>query len=332
MRKKVTLKHIADELGVSVVTVSKALSGKDGSSPELREQIFLKADELGYKYSLNSSISIPSTVTIGVLIADRYLSDNAFYSTFYKELVVHGNRIGCTVIMEIVLPVHEKDGIVPNLIKDGKADGIIIMGQMEDPYINAVKSVIDNCIFLDFYKELFDIESIVSDCTKGSYILMDYLIKEGHKKFAYIGTLNSTSSIMDRYLGCAKAMIAHGLDAKELQVIPDRDEVGDFIDIQIPSPLPDALVCNCDEVAYHLIKKLNKLNIHVPNDVSVVGYDDSLYARICSPKLTTYHVDIESMEQAAISQLFRKIKNKTVTNGKVLVTWSFVSGKSVKTK
>lgn len=330
MKKRVTLKNIADELGVSVVTVSKALSGKDGSSPELREQIFLKADELGYKYSPTEKAVPKNKVNIGVLVADRFFSDNSFYTSIYKELVLNANKISATIILEIVSPLYEKEGIIPNLLQDAKVDGVIFMGHLENFYINAVQKQCNHCIFLDSYKELFDIESIVSDCIKGSYILMDYLIKAGHKNFIYVGTLNSTSSIMDRYLGCLKAMIDNGLSANNLEIIEDRDKNGDLIDLVLPKKLPDAFVCNCDEVAYHLVKKLNELNISVPEDVSVVGYDESIYAKLCKPKLTTYRVDVEGLAQAAVSHIFRKIKNKTITKGKVLVTGSFVKGESVK--
>lgn len=331
--KSVTMKDIADRLGISTVTVSKALSDKDGVSSELREKIKGVAEEMGYRYNtLAKSVKEGRSYNIGVLVADRFIGDNgdAFYLKMYQGVVKALSRVNYYGILEIVTSEAEKKLVTPNIISDNKVDGIIILGQMSIEYVNLIKSTAMPLVLLDFYDESLDVDSIISDSFYGSYKVTNHLISQGHKKIGFVGKVFFTSSILDRYLGYYKALISNGLEVREDWVIEDRGEDGEYIDIQLPKEMPTAFVCNCDGIAYLFINKLKKLGYKVPRDISVVGFDNDIFANISVPKLTTVEVDITSMSETAVDAMIRKISGdkhaigRKVISGKLIIRDSAV--------
>ena len=151
------------------------------------------------------------------------------------------------------------------------------------------------CVCMDFYDETSGAAAVVSDGLLGSSSLTGYLIEMGHRQIGFLGSINATSSIMDRYLGYCKAMILHGLPIRQSWIVPDRDESGEYREYPLPDPLPTAFVCNCDRTAMLFTKRLRALGLKVPRDVSLVGFDDYTETAAISPALTTFAVDQESL-------------------------------------
>ncbi len=330
MKKNVTMRDIAARLDVSTVTVSKALSNKDGVSEELREKIKEVADSMGYRYnSLAKGMKEGRSYNVGIIIAERYVKDDAFYLKMYQSAVKSLAKVNYYGIMEIISRKTEKDLIMPNMISDNKVDGIIILGQMNSDYVDIIKEAAIPIVFLDFYDEHLDVDSIISDNVYGAYILTNYLISQGHKEIGFIGDIFATSSILDRYLGYYKALLANGIHLKEEWIIKDRDDAGSFIDIALPKQMPTAFVCNCDEVAYIFIKQLKKAGFKVPEDVSVVGFDNYIFANLSSPKLTTIEVDIDNMADTAVDAVIKKIQEENFTLGRKVISGHLIIRDSV---
>ena len=161
MGKKVTMRDIANELQVSTVTVSKALSDREGVSDEVRNRIKLKAEEMGYRYhSLAKSMKEGVSYNVGVVVAERFFSDNAFYSNLYQRLVIELGNADYSCILEILSYEDEKRDILPKMISSNKIDGLIVLGQLKKHYINTLSQEDIPYIFLDFYDEHFAIDTV----------------------------------------------------------------------------------------------------------------------------------------------------------------------------
>ncbi|MNW57002.1 HTH-type transcriptional regulator DegA [compost metagenome] len=184
-------------------------------------------------------------------------------------------------------------------------------------------------MFLDFYDEHSDIDSVVTDNFYAAYEMTNYLIQQGHRSIAYVGNLYSTSSIQDRFLGYYKSLLEHRMPMNPDLVLNDRDERGTFIEIDLPAQLPTAFVCNCDQVAHLLVQKLTLLGIQVPAQCSVVGFDNDIYAMLSEPKLTTVEVDIEQMARTAVQSILKKIENPNRSFGRVHVKGNIIYRESV---
>ncbi|WFR55187.1 substrate-binding domain-containing protein [Anaerocolumna sp. AGMB13025] len=330
--KNVTMKDIADKLNISTVTVSKALSDKDGVSEELRDKIKTIADDMGYRYNtLAKGMKEGKSYNIGILIADRFIRDDgdAFYLKMYQSVVKALSKVNYYAIMEIITSEAEKRLIIPNMITDNKVDGIIILGQMGIDYVNLIKYTAMPLVLLDFYDEQLDVDSIISDSFYGSYKVTNYLISQGHRKIGFVGKIFSTSSILDRYLGYYKALISNNLDVRQDWIIEDRSEEGEYIDYNLPEQMPTAFVCNNDGVAYLFINKLKKLGYNVPKEIAVVGFDNDIFASISSPKLTTVEVDIVTMAETAVDAMIRKISGDKHTIGRKVISGKLIIRDSV---
>ncbi len=329
IRKSVTMGDVAKELGVSTVSVSKALTGKDGVSDAVRKMIIKKADEMGYRYTGSKKENTAERHNIGIFVSERFITKDAYYSRLYEKTMMLMSEQKQMGMLEIIRRETEKEVQPPALISSNQIEGAIVLGQMSKEYLRMLKGYKIPFLFMDFYDEDIIEDSVISDSVFGSDILTNYLINEGHKKIAFVGSIGSTSSIMDRYIGYYRAMLKAGLAIKEEWRIEDRSEEGDKIELNLPSDFPTAFVCNSDSAAFDLVKRLQKDGYCVPEDISVVAFDNFIYAEMSSPKITTYGVDTDALANTAIRIILGKIADPEYSVGRVLVPGSLIERKSV---
>lgn len=337
MAKSVKLADIAAKLNVSTVTVSKALSDQKGVSDEMRQKIKNLAQELGYKSpSAAKQSRDKKSYNVGVLIAERHFSHyESYYLQVYQMVATRAVAKECFTMLEIVNLKEEQEGKMPKLLQEDKVDGLIIIGLMKGEYLARLKQFIKvPYVFLDFYDKEEDCDAVISDSFYGMYKLTNYLFDQGHKKIAYVGTLLYTDSITDRYLGYCKSLLEHGQTARADWVINDRSmETGDVRSgdaLHLPKEMPTAFACNCDLTAGVLVEALKKEGYRVPEDVSVVGFDNYLYPSICSLGISTYEIDIKEMARKAINKLIKKMSGENYKSGIYIVGGHIVLKESVK--
>ena len=135
---------------------------------------------------------------------------------------------------------------------------------------------------------------------------------------------------MDRYIGYYKAMLLARLKIRPEWLIDDRDEEGNKIELKLPEDMPTAFVCNSDAVAFETIKQLQNKGYSVPEDVSVVGFDNFIYSEMSTPKITTYGVDMDAMVQNTVRIILKKIEDKDYHVGRVVVSGTMIERQSVK--
>ena len=162
VRKQVTMKDVATEIGVSIVTVSKALAGKDGVSEDLREKIIEKAKEMGYTMK-GEKKKEEDNINIGIIISDRFVSDNSFYFKIYQKMVVELSARGYIGILEIVRIEDEEKGVIPNIARISTISQIIVIGEMKNIFLENLIRTGLGIVFFDFENEEFGADSVVSD-------------------------------------------------------------------------------------------------------------------------------------------------------------------------
>lgn len=311
MNGNITMQDIADKLNISKVTVSKALSNKEGVSEELKARIKKLADEMGYRYNTTAkAMKEGCTYNIGVIVAEHFVGGTpSFYLNFYQQISLSLERYGYYGILQVLNENDEGNLNLPKLYFEKKVDGFMILGQISKEYIELLKTIDMPVVFLDFYEEHNEFDCVIMDNFYSAYEITNYLVKMGHKDIGYIGDIYATSSIQDRYLGYYKSLLEHGIKHKEEYIINDRDKSGNFIDLNLPEKLPTAFVCNNDVIAYKLINQLKDLGYDIPKDISVVAFDNTIYSSICSPTITTVEVNMEEMARASAKFLINKLNN-----------------------
>lgn len=329
MSKQVTLIDIAKACGTSNVTVSKALTDKKGVSDELRRKIKETAQQMGYVPPRSESRRKDDHM-VGVLIPEKFMNPNgSFYWGLYNSLVNTFKKHGYFCVIEILSEQEEHELTMPMFITNKKVTSLISLGQLNEEYALRLKETGIPMVMLDYYIADSDVDAVVTNGYVGGYELASYLIKCGHTEIGFIGTVKATSSIFDRYMGYMKAMLENGLTVRSEWTLDDRDEKA-FTEIVFPEKLPTAFVCNCDETAYYAIRLLSERGISVPDDISVVGYDNYLISEVCNPAITTIDVDSELMAAKAVETLLSRLAQPDEPSQTITISGELIVKDSVK--
>ena len=324
------MKDIADELDITVMSVSKALSGKDGVSEDLRAKILAKAEELGYKKTPNSNNDDGSSHNIGILIAERSMNANASYMSLQQPLISNLTQLNYYGITEIISDESEHLLLLPKILKENKVKAFIVLGQMNRDYIDVLKKTEKPFLFLGHLYDNETAGAILTDNLYAGYTLANYLLDQGCKSIGFVGNYQFAEMVMDRFLGIAKALLHRGLELHKELIIPDVNDYGEEISLFLPDEMPDSFICNDCRTAYKLIHNLEGLEYNVPKDISVAAFDDGIFADIGIPKLTTYSVNYETMAQLAAESIALKLENPSYHIGKKVVHGSVIIRDSVR--
>ena len=331
MSRDIKLKDIAVELNVSVVTVSNALSGKKGVSDSVRKQVIQKAKELGYnttKYAKKEE----APIKIGVLAQDKYLEVGAsFYWSLYQNVAYMASKKNGFTMFEAVDSEKEEKGELPKLLAESGIDGLIIIGWLEHDYVKKiVESTKLPVVLLDFHIADIPCDAVISNNYVGMYKMTRYLLERGHREIAFVGSIYANENIMDRYFGYRKGMMECGLHVKPEWILKDRDIQTNTMVVELPREMPTAFVCNCDLAASCIYDAVKKLGYEVPEDISIVAYDNYLYGHSFANEVTTYNVDMEQMAKEAVNILLKRVKGMNTHVGIHYVDSDIIERSSVK--
>ena len=335
MAKLVKLADIAEKMNVSTVTVSKALSNQKGVGEDLRKQIKEMAAQMGYvSPSAARMQEVKKSYNIGVIVSQKYFNQmQSFYWLMYQELATKATAKNSFTMLEVIQEEDENSNVTPKLLDGDRINGLIVIGKMKQEYLDAIKEKTRvPVVYLDFYTN-DETDAVINDNYFGMYRLTQYLCMMGHKKIGYVGTLFATDSITDRYFGYAKALLENGIEAKKDWIINDRYvDSGTIADYKmtLPKDMPTAFACNCDVTALELINVLEEKGYKVPEDISVVGFDNYAFQNPNAINLTTYAVDVKEMARRAIKIIIRKMAGEYYNKGVSIVEGRVIIGDSVK--
>ncbi|MDO5522082.1 MAG: LacI family DNA-binding transcriptional regulator [bacterium] len=335
MSRTVKMADIATKMGVSIVTVSKALSGQKGVSEELRHKILDSAVEMGYEKKAKAKVTEQKeSCVLGIIVAEKYLSENqSFYWKVYQDIVQKARKKKSFVILEVVNAEDELACKIPQIVQEEKIDGLIIMGTFKKKYDDFLTGNLRlPYVEIDTSNMDCSSDSVVFDNLHGGYQMTNYLFSLGHRKIGFVGTRLVTASIDERFLGYLKSLMEHGVEWKDTWFIDDRDRESSMLDrdnkFQLPEEMPTAFFCNCDLAASYMIRKLNEAGYRVPEDISVVGFDDFITEQFMTIGLTTYAIDMGEMAKHALHILLHKIRNQNYTTGRVVVAGKLIERES----
>jgi LacI family transcriptional regulator len=336
MPKKVTMDTIAKKLGISKNTVSLALRGMSGISETTRKSIEDTAISMGYKYKSNAAKSL-NMRNLCLVIAKSIRDSFGFFSCIQVGIEVEAKKNNINTIIHYY-DENEETFEIPNCINDGMISGIITLGRNSHNTINSLVSCNLPVIMVDNYFDNLPMDCILTDNQCGGYLATEYLLKCGHIKIGYVGNISTSVSFYDRYQGYLKALKEYKIEINKGYSIIDRDldnlpceEIETIInEIKAAEGLPTAFVCCNDAQAISILKVMKNMNTLIPNEVSIIGFDDIDTAKSVTPELTTMKVEKELMGRIAVRKLLERINGENITSEKVLLSASLVERQSVK--
>lgn len=327
---RITQQDIADALGVSVVTVSNALSGKKGVSKELRQEIINKAEELGMdpgKYGAANR----EHYTIGIYVSGWYISvGTSFYWEMYQKTVYAAARKHCFTMLEISDKFHEDP--LPRLLQEGgKIDGLIIIGKIrEDSLKKIVETAEVPIVLLDFNDPSFACDAILSENYFGMYRATQCLASAGHREIGFLGDFAAYRNGMERFFGYRKCLMERGIAYDPAFTLTEKRDSSGETNIDLPDRLPTAFASSSDYLADYLIRALESRGLRIPEDISIASYDHYLQKKLSFGKLTTYEVDMDKMAKAAVKRLICRMRGDTGSPVTKYVEGKIVYGDSIR--
>lgn len=312
----VTMKDISKRLGVSINAVSIALNNKAGVSQEMRSTILRTAEEMGYLDQKKRYMNTYSSNNLCIMMQKIYSIDMVFYSKVLFAVVEEAKQDDYDTIMNFF---DDAAMTVPNCVKQGRVAGIVVIGKISDVNILELKKYKLPLVLADHASLLHRVDSILSDNKMGGYIITKYLLEKGFQQIGFLGDLAYSLSIKERFFGFREAISSYS-DAlqvgntddyiRKYSILSDvenavlSNDTQTFVQlIKSAHSLPQAFVCSNDRAAISMLMALQTLNVSVPADISLVGFDNIDMCEKVNPKLTTVNVNKEELGRRAVQRL-----------------------------
>ncbi|HGY9595328.1 substrate-binding domain-containing protein [Vibrio campbellii] len=311
-----TMKDIAKLAGVSTSTVSHVINKTRFVSEEISERVNNAAKELNYyaPSALARSLKVNRTKTIGMLVTT---STNPFFGEVVKGVERSCYQKGYSLILCNTEGDNERMRESINTLLQKRVDGLILMcSSLEGERIDVFERYPDiPVVVMDWGPMLFTSDKIQDNSLRGGYLAAKYLIDCGHKEVGCItGPLIKHQAQM-RYEGYKRAMLEAELEFNAHWIVESDFECEGgyqaFKKMVERGPLPSSIFVSNDMMAMGVINAANELGIQIPEQLSIIGYDDIHIAKFMSPSLTTIHQPKYRLGQAAVETLLRKLDEKS---------------------
>ncbi len=302
MRKKVTIKDVAGLTGVSAATVSLVLNGKGDNIPECtRQRIRTAAEKLDYSpdYTARSLVT-GKTQTIGVIIPDI---SNMFFAETVRHIQLELNKYEYDIILCNSEEQMRNDVKYIRWLASRKVDGLILAmsaESMEPQNRGEIQSTLDGLkvpyIFLDRYYKSFA-PKVMVDNVDGGYRVAEFLMDCGHTEIGVITGPVSLNSSSNRLKGFTAALNQRGIPLPEENIVYGRYDLEsgrNGAEILLNRGVTAVFTFN-DLQAYGVLAYAHEKGVKVPDDISLVGFDDIFYSSILETKLTTVRQPVKQM-------------------------------------
>lgn len=335
----VTLKSIADRLNVSVTTVSRVLNGKSERyriSKETQKLINSAAKELNYSPNqLARGLRLKRTNTLGYIIPDI---SNPFFSSIARSVEKSARKSGYSILL---CDSEEDTKMEENLLQlmvDRKVDGLIISPVgLEVNHLKQIAQKNIPIVLLDRYFPEFNLPFVTSDNYRGALEAVNMLIDSGHTRIACIQGLVNTSPNNDRVKGYIDAHNTHNLTVDKKLIVGDSfGEENGYIETKLllkqENP-PTAIFAISNLISLGAIRAISEEGLNIPDDVSMISFDDQPYSGFLSTPMTTVSQQNAQIGQIAIKLLIDQIEsNRQLEPKGIFLPTKLISRDSVKRK
>lgn len=341
MAKSPSIRDVAQRAKVSTGTASRALNNKSNVLPETRARVLRAASELGYKLQFRVSSSLSTKLnTIGAVMKrdpGQQPHVDPFNYMILTGVEAECQKLGVNLIYSSIgVDYYSHATDKPLILGDDAVDGLLIIGAiLSDAEIAASIPGDIPVVLIDAYSKFEDYDSIVVDNHGGAYKAVSHLISKGHRHIGLIasdGTADEHPGVRMRREAYKEALADHGIERTFIQDSYLRYESGYEAARKLIDKSPEVtaiFACN-DEAASGAITALNEMGLSVPDDISVMGFDDIETATRIIPKLTTMFVDRFLMGVLGMRHLYDRAVDLDRTPIQTMVRTRLVERDSVK--
>ncbi len=333
---KTIMQDIAKIAGVSPGTVSNALNDRKGVGKDTKEKIIKIAEEMGYfrntKKNDGKIIRLIKYKKNGHVVADT-----PFFSSLIEACEKECRKNGYELLIsQVVYGEHTKED-VHKIVNHHKIDGILLLAtEMDESDFKYFEGIEIPMVVVDSYFKEIDYDYVVINNTKGAYSATKYLIAKGHKNIGLLGSNIEIKNFKYRLEGYIKTLNTFGIEFNENNnIYVDPTIEGAYSDFKVyleknKDNLPSAFFALNDIIALGAMKAMNEAGISIPNDVSIVGFDDIPFSSYSNPGVTTVKVHTKTMGKTAVKKLMESIENDIEITLKIEINTELIERESVK--
>jgi LacI family purine nucleotide synthesis repressor len=312
----VTIKDVAKESGVAISTVSNVLNNVDVVTPETRAKVLDAVAKLKYVPNMNAKfLKSNKNNTLGLFLPSV---QGDFYKVLMQSIHLQCRKNG--YLLNIYVSNEDtSEEIYGMIISSGVQGAIVLNERLSDEYIDRIGKTKMPIVFIDREFSGDYMSSILIDNAKGATLATEYLIRQGHRRIGYIhGIVNYDDN--SRFRSFCEVMNKYQLPVDENIILRGYfEEAIAYSEMRVllvkGIELPDAFFCANDEMAWGCIRALTEVGVKVPDQVSVVGFDDNTLAAYYSPALTTIHSPVTELGNRSASELIRLVQSAEPTKG-----------------
>lgn len=335
-----TIKDIAKAAGVSVTTVSRALNGYSDVSEKTRKKIMTLAKELNYSpNTLARGLVMNVSKTIGLLVSglNRESEKDQIIFSILSGINSSASESDYDLVVFNTNSSKQREKTYTQLCRERRVDGVIIQGiKTDDPYLLEVVESDIPCVLIDIPVHSDNVGYVTTDNVAGAKKAVEHLIELGHRNIAMVNGHSKAFVSKKRLEGYKMALEESNIPVKQEWIYDGKFEEhsASVVAMELLMKHPDisAIFCASDLMALGVITSAKELGLRVPEDVSIVGYDDILLASYATPPLTTISQNFYQLGFQAGQLLTNMLDGKTepqvITLGTKLVVRGSTTTKS----
>ena len=316
---KVTARDVAKAAGVSPATVSLVFRNKPGVGSDTRERVFATARDLGYEYTVAEAPRKTSTLLLVIYKAHgRVVSDTSFFESLIKGVsdATYAQGYHRLSISYFYAQQDREEQLAA--IKSVKCAGIILLAtEMHAGDVTQFERLGVPVVLLDNWFPTKNVDSVVIDNTRGAWAAVRYLANVGHSEIGYLHSSTEIRNFLERREGYLSAMRGMDMDVNPVHAIvgvgSTRESAYADMNAYLDKDpyLPTAFYADNDVIATSCMRALQDHGYRVPEDISILGFDDEAGSATCNPPLTTMRVPKASMGALAVRRLVARIQGNT---------------------
>ncbi len=337
MQKNATIRDVAREASVSTATVSYVFNGKKSISEDTRARVMAAIEKLNYVPNMSArSLSNNDSLMFGVLVPQTepgsiLMFENSFYSEILSSIEYEARVHG----YQLLISGTDADESYLNLARERNLDGIIAIGVYPSDFYEQAAQTEIPLVLIDSYPGGYHHHIIRIDDAYGSYLGARHLLENGHGRIAFFcGQLRDNGVMQKRLAGYRQALKEHGAPYDETLVYEGNTDypsgmklAAEFMQRSTPA---SAILAAADTLAIGAMKALYEAGLRVPDDISVVGFDDLEISRYLAPGLSTIHQQISEKGKRAVELLVQNIRQPGLTKREEILPIHLVERGSVK--
>jgi DNA-binding LacI/PurR family transcriptional regulator len=331
-----SIRDVAQAAGVSPATVSRTFTSPNLCNAQTQRRVLEAAKLLDYRpprmrgqpraagsngAALHSGVTLArDAIGFQFFTATNNPSDTIARNTFYLPVLVGAQSEAAALGMHLLMHStnrHDLSVEVPKMVQEQAISGMLLVGTADPDVFAVFARHVPNLVLVDSRDETGSLESVISDGFGGAFVATRYLLELGHRRIAFMLPESDVTTFQDRLRGWLCALFENGIQPEPSWIFgthPDEEKrpalCASFLQIARENR-PTAVVAANDLNALLLMRTCREIGVRVPEDLSIVGYDDAEGAEFAHPPLSTVRVDKEFMGRLAVRRLWSRLHGES---------------------